>query len=138
MSLGHNGRMSRIISSRLVWLAAALAAVVTGSLFVQDVVAGPDDRDLGPIVENTHEPAPTPSTTPTETPSPSPEPTVEPSPEPEPAPTNHPVAPAPPVDVEYDDDWDDDDWDDDDDDDDDDDWDEDDWDDDDWDDDDDD
>ncbi|MDN5888990.1 MAG: hypothetical protein L0H57_04665 [Yaniella sp.] len=108
--------MSRIISSRLAWVVAALAVVVTGGFVVQDVVAGPEDRDLGPVVENTHEPAPTPSPTPTpsETPSPSADPT--PDPEPEPAPPSHPVAPAPPVDVEHDDDWDDDDWDDDDDD----------------------
>lgn len=106
-------------------MVASLVVVITGAFVVQDVVAGPDDRDLGPVVENTHEPAPEPTPTPSETPSASPEP----APEPEPAQTNHPVAPAPPVDVEYDDDWDDDDWDDDDwdDDDDDDVWDDDDW-----------
>ena len=46
--------MSRIISSRLAWVVAALAVVITGGFVVQDVVAGPEDRDLGPVVENTH------------------------------------------------------------------------------------
>lgn len=113
----HNGPMSRLMLTRLAWLGAALAAVVIAVFAVQNVMAGPEDRDLGPMVVNTHEPAPTPSPSPT---------TLEPvEPSPSDATTSHPVQPAPPVVVEQDDDdWDDDDWDEDDwdDDDDDDDW----------------
>src|SRR5699024_5211563 len=61
ISVRHYGRMSRIIYSRIAWTVIALAVVVTAIFAVQDVVAGPEDRDLGPVVENTHEPAPSPS-----------------------------------------------------------------------------
>lgn len=117
ISMHHNGRMSRLMLTRIAWFVAALAAIVVAVFAVQNVAAGPEDRDLGPVVVNTHEPAPTPSPT-SETQEPQ-----EPA-QPDAA-TSHPVQPAPPVIVEQDDDddWDDD-WDDDDDDDD---WDDDDW-----------
>lgn len=102
--------MSRIIYSRIAWTVIALVVVITAIIAVQDVVAGSEDRELGPVVENTHEPEPSPSPSASETASKEPE---------QPAETT-PVQPAPPVqgDDDYDDDWDDDDWDEDDDDDD--------------------
>lgn len=87
----------------------ALAVVITAIVAIQDVVAGPEDRDLGPVVENTHEPEPSPSPSESESVSEEPVQPVESS----------PVQPAPPVqgddDDRDDDDWDedDDDWDDD-------------------------
>lgn len=118
--------MSRLILTRLAWVAVGLAAIVTAAFAFQPIMSDPEDRDLGPVVFNTHEPVPTE----TETPEPEPSPTsAEPTDTETAAPESQPVVPAPPVVVEdYDDDWDDDDWDDDDDDD----WDDDDWDDDDW------
>ncbi len=119
IEMTDNGRMSRTLVTRIAAVLIGLAAVVLAVWAIQDVVAGPEDRDLGPVVVNTHEPNPSPTVE-------EPEPTTSPA---EPSPTEPaPVDPAPPVIVEEDwdyDDWDDDDWDDDD-------WDDDDWDDDDW------
>lgn len=107
--------MSRVLITRLIWVLIGVVAVITAAFAIRPVMSGPEDIDLGPVVHNTHEPAPSPTAsatiepeTPAETQSPSPE--------------SQPVQPAPPVVVD-DDDWDDDDWDDDDDDD----WDDDDW-----------
>ncbi|OAV61505.1 hypothetical protein [Enteractinococcus helveticum] len=104
--------MSRLILTRLAWVAVGLVAIVTAAFAIQPIMSGPEDLDLGPVVFNTHEPVPTESETPELEPSEtSAEPTETSAPE------SQPVVPAPPVIVEdYDDDWDDDDWDDDDDD----------------------
>jgi len=102
-----NGRMSRTLLTRIAAVLIGFAILGFAVWAVQDVVAGPDDRELGPVVVNTHEPSPSPTAKPEQT-----VPPAEPSPT---APA--PVDPAPPVVVE-DPDWDDDDWDD---------WDDDDW-----------
>ena len=97
----NNGRMSRSILTRLAAVLIGLAVLAFAIWAVQDVVAGPPDRDLGPVVVNTHEPDPSPTAS--ESPSSEePEPTASPA-DPSPtAPTQ--VNPAPPVVVDDDDD----------------------------------
>lgn len=105
--------MSRLILTRLAWVAVGLVAIVTAAFAIQPIMSGPEDLDLGPVVHNTHEPVPSPTQT-------QPEASDEPTEGETSAPESQPVQPAPPVVVEDDDDddddWDDDDWDDDDDD----------------------
>jgi len=114
----NNGRMSRSIFTRIAWVLVGLAALIFAAWAVQDVVAGPDDRDLGPVVVNTHTPAPSPTSDEPEEPVSTEEPVASEEPEATTPPAEPaPVDPAPPVavdDDDDDDDWDDDDWDDDD------------------------
>src|SRR5699024_9415216 len=104
--------MSRLILTRLAWVAVGLVAIVTAAFAIQPIMSGPEPRHLGPVAFNTHAPVPTE----TETPEPEPSPTsAEPTDTETAAPESQPVVPAPPVVVEdYDDEWDDDGWDDDD------------------------